>query len=201
MDGTWSTAASATNDEPATHREPISQDGPVPARPRSYMVTFVCAGNICRSPIAEVVVADLVRREGLAGQVKVESAGIGDWHVGERADPRALAVLRAHGFDGSAHRARQLDAVQLRTSDLVIAMDDGNAGVLRAFARTAEDKAKVRLMRSFDPAAGDDADVADPYYGEDAGFTTVIEQVRAAAPGLVDYVRAQLDGTTSSTAP
>jgi protein-tyrosine phosphatase len=184
-------------------RDVIGQDGPVPARPRPFVVTFVCSGNICRSPIAQVVLTELVRRRGLDEHVHVDSAGIGDWHVGERADPRAIAVLRDHGYDGSAHRARQLDPRELATADLVVAMDDGHAGVLRAFGRTPADKAKVRLLRSFDPAAGDDLDVADPYYGEDVGFTTVIEQVKAAAPGLVDYVRKRLngDGPAGSVAP
>lgn len=164
--------------------------GRVPRPPQPFVVTFVCAGNICRSPIAELVVADLLRREGLSALVQVDSAGIGDWHVGEHADPRALAVLKQYGYDGTAHRARQLDQQELASADLVVAMDSGNAGVLTAYARTESDATKVRLLRSFDPAAPpDDLDVADPYYGDDDGFTTVVEQVRAAAPGIVAVVR------------
>lgn len=165
-----------------------------------YVVTFVCAGNICRSPIAELVVADLVHQEGLGDLVVVDSAAIGDWHVGEHADPRALAILTAHGFDGSAHRARQLDPAELRTADLLVAMDSGQAAVLRAYASTPDDKAKVCLLREFAPAPdGHALDVADPYYGDEDDFATVVEQVRAAAPGLVAHVRAAVRSRRAST--
>ncbi len=161
--------------------------------PRPYRVTFVCTGNICRSPMARVVVEGLIREQGLQDQVELDSAAIGDWHVGEGADPRAIAVLSRHGYDGSIHRARQLDPDEISRVDLVIAMDRGHADVLRVWARTPENRAKVRLLRSFDPEAQPlDQDLADPYYGDDEGFKLVLEQVRAAAPGLVAAVREEL---------
>ncbi|GAB2689389.1 low molecular weight protein-tyrosine-phosphatase [Thalassiella azotivora] len=166
-------------------------NAPTPDDP--LVVTFVCTGNICRSPIAEHVLAHALREEGLDDRVRVDSAGLGDWHVGEKADPRARAVLRSGGFDGDGHRARQLDPGELASADLVVALDAGHEGVLRAYARTDAHKAKVRLLRSFDPQAGDDLDVADPYYGDDAGFDTTLAQVRAAVPGLLAWVRAALD--------
>jgi protein-tyrosine phosphatase len=167
----------------------MGEDEKVDAENR-YVVTFVCSGNICRSPIAEFVVADLLEQEGIADRVRVDSAGIGAWHVGHQADPRALTVLKEHGVDGSRHRARQLDGGELATADLLVAMDAGHAEALRRYAGREEDRAKVQLMRSFDPAADpDDLDLADPYYGDDAGFSTTLEQVLAAAPGLVAYVR------------
>ena len=161
--------------------------------PRPYRVTFVCTGNICRSPMARVVVEELIRKQGLEDRVELDSAAIGDWHVGEGADPRALAELRRHGYDGSYHRARQLDPDEISEADLVIAMDRGHADVLRVWARTPENRQKVRLLRSFDAKAQPgDQDLADPYYGEDEGFEVVLEQVRAAAPGLVAVVREEL---------
>ncbi|MFP5346895.1 MAG: low molecular weight protein-tyrosine-phosphatase [Actinomycetes bacterium] len=174
-----------------------------------YTVTFVCSGNICRSPIAEYVVRDLLRREGLADLVRVDSAGIGDWHVGHRADRRALAVLREHGLDASGHRARQLDPDELGTTDLVVAMDGGHARALQRYAQRHHQPAHVRMMRSFDPRLRQDQsggrfdgfppelDVADPYYDEDAAFRNVLEQVRSAAPGLVAEVRRVLSGEPS----
>lgn len=173
---------------------------------RLYTVTFVCSGNICRSPIAEYVVRDLLRREGLADRVRVDSAGIGDWQVGQGADPRALTVLRECGLDGSGHRARQLEPDELGKTDLVVAMDAGHERALQRYAHRHHQPARIRLMRSFDPAlqqgerrdGGSDEgfpaelDVADPYHYEDDAFTTVLEQVRAAAPGLVAEVRAAL---------
>ncbi len=169
-------------------------DGPPPgSSPRPYRVTFVCTGNICRSPIARVVVEELIREQGLEDRVELDSAAIGDWHVGEAADPRALAVLTRHGYDGSFHRARQLEPDEISAADLVIAMDRGHADVLRVWARTQQNRAKVRLLRSFDPGAEPhDQDLADPYYGDDDGFRAVLEQVRAAAPGLVEAVREEL---------
>ena len=168
----------------------MSKDDDVNAA-RLYVLTFVCSGNICRSPIAELVVIDLLEREGMADLVRVDSAGIGDWHVGHGADPRALSVLKGHGVDGSRHRARQLDRSELATADLLVAMDAGHAEALRRYAVGEQDRAKVRLMRSFDPDADpDDLDLDDPYYGDDAGFTTTLEQILAAAPGLVAHVRA-----------
>ena len=163
-----------------------------------YRVTFVCTGNICRSPIAEVVVADALERAGLADRVRVDSAGTAGWHAGDGADPRAVAALRAAGFDGSAHRAREVDRQALATTDLVVALDSGHARDLRRLVPDAADR--VRLLRSFDPGA-DGTDVADPYYGDDAGFTEVVEQVRAAVPGLLAHVRADGRWTGRVTAP
>lgn len=157
-----------------------------------YRVTFVCTGNICRSPIAEVVVRDALGREGLDDRVVVDSAGTGGWHEGDGADPRAVAALEAAGLDGTAHRAREVDRSALGTTDLVVALDSGHARDLRALV-PADRADRVRLLRSFDPDA-DGTDVADPYYGDDAGFTTTVEQVRAAVPGLLAHVRAELDG-------
>jgi protein-tyrosine phosphatase len=160
-----------------------------------YRVTFVCTGNICRSPIAEVVVADALRREGLDDRVVVDSAGTGGWHVGHGADPRAVAALQTAGLDGTAHRAREVDRDALGTTDLVVALDSGHLRDLRRLVPGRADR--VRLLRSFDPGA-DGTDVADPYYGDDAGFTTTVEQVRAAVPGLLAHVRAELDGRVTA---
>lgn len=150
-------------------------------------MTFVCSGNICRSPIAEKVFVAELERAGLADQVEVTSAGTGSWHVGEPADPRAVAVLRAGGYT-DAHVARQLDA-ELLSADLLVALDEGHR---RAIQRLVPEPERVRLLRSFDPAAPDGAEVPDPYYGEDDGFDEVLALVRAAMPGLVEWVRANL---------
>lgn len=156
-----------------------------------YRIAFVCSGNICRSPMAEVVVRTLADKEGLAESLTVESAGTGDWHVGQGADTRALRVLRSRGYDGSTHIARQFDAGNLTSIDLLVALDGGHLRALQALARTAEDRAKIRLLRSFDPDA-DSPDVADPYYGDDTGFAQVLDQVEAAVPGLLAQVRREL---------
>jgi protein-tyrosine phosphatase len=150
-------------------------------------IVFVCTGNICRSPIAEKVFAHELARAGLADGVSVTSAGTGGWHVGGPADDRAAALLRAEGYPHE-HVARQVDAEQLG-ADLIVALDDSHR---RDLQRLVPEPDRVRLLRSFDPDA-DGTDVADPYYGDDAGFTTTVEQVRAAVPGLLAHVRAGLD--------
>jgi protein-tyrosine phosphatase len=145
-------------------------------------VVFVCSGNICRSPIAEKVFAAELERAGLAEGVRVTSAGTGGWHVGDPADERAAAVLRAAGYP-SDHQARQVDADTLG-ADLIVALDDTHR---RALSRAGA--GRVRLLRSFDPAAPERAEVPDPYYGEDAGFDEVLAMIRAAVPGMLDWVR------------
>jgi protein-tyrosine phosphatase len=175
---------------------------PAPRNPSgSYRVSLVCLGNICRSPTAEVVLRDELARAGLAGQVEVDSSGTGNWHLGGPMDPGARAELAARGYDGSAHRARQFDQSWFGDYDLVVAMDRRNLADLRRMApdrATARDR--VRLLRSFDPAAagaagrpgGDpyDGDVPDPYNGSAADYALAFDLVRAAASGLAAQLAA-----------
>ena len=107
---------------------------------RIYKLCVVCLGNICRSPIAEAVIRAELASVGLAGRVSVESAGTGDWHLGEPMDRQARAELTRRGYDGSAHRARQINADWLDQFDLVIAMDASN---LRNLQRMAAGRADI----------------------------------------------------------
>ncbi len=161
-------------------------------------VTMVCTGNICRSPIAEVVARAHVERAGLSGLVHVDSAGIGAWHVGDGADPRAVRVLADHGYDGSAHRARQVTRSWFEGStgpdDLLVAMDAGHHDALSRLRPEGE----IVLLRSFEPGladlpAGDPRlDVPDPYYGDSADFAVVLAMVERAVPGLLDRITRSL---------
>ncbi|MFE2548753.1 low molecular weight protein-tyrosine-phosphatase [Streptomyces sp. NPDC059355] len=154
-----------------------------------YRVCFVCTGNICRSPMAESVFRARVIEAGLDALVEVDSAGTGGWHEGYGADPRTVTVLEAAGYEQS-HRARQFRAPWFAGLDLVIALDAGHLRDLRALAPTPEDAAKVRLLRSYDPAAtAAETDVPDPYYGSLDGFEQCLELVEAASSGLLDAVR------------
>lgn len=154
---------------------------------RPFHVSVVCSGNICRSPIGEKVLQAAFDDAGLAGLVRVTSAGTGDWHVGQQANPRAVRVLAAAGYP-TDHRARQIVAADLDHIDLVLAADRGHLQELRVLTG---DHDKVRLLRSFDPDADAD-DVPDPYYGPDSGFDEVLTMTRAAAPGVVAAVRERL---------
>jgi protein-tyrosine phosphatase len=154
-------------------------------------ILFVCMGNICRSPTAEGVMRALVRDEGLEGQIELDSAGTGGWHAGAPPDERATAAARARGIelDGTARRVTMAD---FRDFDLLVAMDRENERHLMAWAPDPEARAKVRLLREFDPAsaATGDLDVPDPYYGGANGFERVLDLVQAACRGLLDEVRA-----------
>jgi protein-tyrosine phosphatase len=150
-----------------------------------YRVTFVCTGNICRSPMAEHIFRHHAEQEGL--DVEVDSSGTGHWHVGDPADERAVAVLRRAGYR-SSHRARQFEASWFDRYDLILALDRGHRTDLLRLAPDEEARRKIRLLREFDPRARD-LDVADPYYSRDSAFDEVREQIEAAVPGLLDHVR------------
>lgn len=134
--------------------------------------------------MAAIVFVEHLRRAGLAEKVQVSSAGTGGWHIGEPADERACRTLTAHGYDPE-HVAAQVDAEHLG-ADLLLCADSGHARKLRG--RVA-DPERVRLLRSFDPAAPEGAEVPDPYYGGADGFTDVLKMVEASMPGLLDWVR------------
>lgn len=157
-------------------------------------VTFVCTGNICRSPIGEIVLRDQLAALGLGNSVEVTSAGTGDWHIGEPADRRAQETLRKHGHDSAGHRARQFGPEDFADADLVVALDRSHERTLRALARTAADQEKIRLLLSFDAeaAATGKSDVADPYFGSIDDFETTYDVVTTANLGLVHHLRERL---------
>jgi protein-tyrosine phosphatase len=166
----------------------VREDGIVPV----YRVCFVCSGNICRSPTAEVVFRRLVEEAGLADAVHVDSAGMGDWHTGADADERAVAALRRRGYAVGRHCARQIEAADLERNDLVVALDSDHARSLRRMAPDARTAGKVRLLRSFDPAADGHLDVPDPYYGGQHAFDHVLDLIEEGCRGLLGELRGAL---------
>jgi protein-tyrosine phosphatase len=152
-------------------------------------VSFVCLGNICRSPTAEAVMRHLVREAGLEGKIEIESAGTGDWHLGEPRDRRSLEVGRRRGMPLSG-TARQFQRPDFGRLDYVLAMDRQNLAALERLAPDPAARAKVHLLRSFDPRSDpEDSEVPDPYYGGDAGFDRVIDICEAACRGLLEHLR------------
>jgi protein-tyrosine phosphatase len=151
---------------------------PEPRRPGTYRVVLVCLGNICRSPMAHVVLEERLADAGLADRVEVTSSGTGGWHVGDPMDRRAAATLTAAGYDASRHRARQWAETDADDADLVLAMDQQNLADLGGPSE------RVRLFRDFDPLEPG-SDVPDPYYGGDSGFEEVLAMVERTAAALV----------------
>jgi protein-tyrosine phosphatase len=151
---------------------------------------FVCLGNICRSPTAEGVMRGLVAREGLEDEIEIDSAGTGAWHVGSAPDSRATAAAMGRGVTLEG-QARKVIPGDFEEFDLILAMDGSNLHDLRELAGDDEQRAKVHLLREFDPASEgeSDLDVPDPYYGGERGFQDVFDFVQAACEGLLAQIR------------
>lgn len=150
-------------------------------------VLFVCMGNICRSPIAQGVFENVLRREGMEGDVSVDSAGTGRWHVGAPPDERALSAASIHGLDMSSQRARQVRPEDCENFDYILTMDEENYHTVAALCRGS---AVVRPFLDFAPDSPE-REVPDPYYGGPDGFEIVIDLVEEASEGLLEDIREQ----------
>jgi protein-tyrosine phosphatase len=159
-------------------------DAPRPA------ILFVCLGNICRSPLAEAAMRAELAAAGM--DARVDSAGTGDWHIGHPPDPRAIAEAARQGHDITGYQARQVVAADFTAFDHIIALDRSNLANLRALA-PANATAQLTLLLDHVPGrAGQD--VADPYYGDAAGFAVTWGDVTAGARALVAMLAVQRSG-------
>ncbi|MDX6615686.1 MAG: low molecular weight protein-tyrosine phosphatase [Solirubrobacterales bacterium] len=150
-------------------------------------ILFVCLGNICRSPTAEAVMRGLLAEAGLEGEIEVESAGTGDWHIGEPPDRRSVAAAADRGVElgGSS---RQVTPADFGRFDLLIAMDRFNRDDLVAMAPDPAAESRVRMLREFGDGA--EIDVPDPYDGGAGGFAEVLEIVERNCTALLEELRA-----------
>ncbi|AJT42017.1 low molecular weight protein-tyrosine-phosphatase [Psychromicrobium lacuslunae] len=156
-----------------------------------YRIVTVCTGNICRSPMAEVI----LRQAFQDSEVELDSAGTTDWERGSPIDPRAISVLEKHNVEiGSGHQARKFQPEDFVTSDLILALDTDHFDWLQRHAPSATNS-EIRLLREFDPAA-DKADlgIADPWYGDLSDFEETYRLITAALPGVVEYVQTSAAG-------
>jgi protein-tyrosine phosphatase len=152
---------------------------------RPPSVLFVCLGNICRSPLAEAAMRDAAARAGI--EVRVDSAGTGDWHAGNPPDPRAVAVAARYGIDISGCRARRVRGDDFRSFDQILALDPQNLRDLLAIA-PGDTSAKLGLLMDAVPGRKGQG-VRDPYYGGEADFEAAWRDVREAAAALVGVLR------------
>ena len=173
---------------------------PPPREPGApYRVCLVCLGNICRSPMAETVLRAALAEAGLDGAVVVDSAGTGDWHIGQPMNSAARAALATRGYDGSAHRARQIEPSWLARRDLVLAMDARNLADLRRMAG-ASGSDRIRLFGEVGGLGGrdgrdqaDGAEIPDPYGGNAAEFGYVLDLLGSAAPVIAVRLARRLE--------
>lgn len=147
-------------------------------------VLFVCLGNICRSPLAEAVFADLVRKKGLKNKLETDSCGTAAYHVGDNPDPRTIDVATKHKIPVN-HVGRQLHSSDFSSFDFIVAMDKSNYQNIAAINSASN---KIHLMRDFD-SVGKGLDVPDPYYGADDGFEEVFQIVNRCSPNLLKFVQ------------
>jgi len=156
---------------------------------RAWRILFVCMGNICRSPTAEGMLRQRLVEAGLDARVAVDSCGTGDWHIGKPPDPRALQAAADRGIDLGGLRGRQLTVEDFMRFDEILVMDADN--LERALAlRPVGSKARVSRLLSY--AGQPDADVPDPYFGGEAGFQQVLDQLELAVEGLATSLRQRL---------
>lgn len=149
----------------------------------SRRILFVCTGNICRSPIADVIASTLNDDD----RFSFASAGTASWHVGEPMDPRAAAVLSDHGFDPSRHRAQHATKAILEHHDIILGLDRKHLQILRG--QVDHGSIRLELLRSFDPGSGGQHDIADPYYGQDPGFVECFDTVHTSVRGLLEALQ------------
>lgn len=165
-----------------------------------WTIMTVCTGNICRSPMAEIVLRTEVERRGLSDRVRVQSSGVSDEEYGNPIDRRAVRVLRERGYEiPSHHFAHRIGADEIEQTDVFLPMTVSH---MRALLRQlpASRRDAVKMYRSFDPQVkplhGEDAaalDLADPWYGGTHEFEVAIDQIEQAAPYIVDWVEQQLE--------
>jgi protein-tyrosine phosphatase len=155
---------------------------------RKTRVLFVCLGNICRSPTAEGVLRQLVKEAGLTNAVEVDSAGTGDYHIGEKPDPRACWAASRRGYDLSSLRARQVTVRDFQDFDYVLAMDEQNLRALQGIA-PPEYAHKLRMLTDF--CSSGECGIPDPYIGGPEGFDRVLDIVEEGAQGLLRHIRSE----------
>lgn len=168
-------------------------------------ICFVCTGNICRSPMAEVILRQLVEEAGFAADFSISAAGTGEWHVGEQADPRTREALERAGYSGAPSRARRFELAWFDDYDLLITFDRGQRRILRSWAPTPDDRALIRPLLSFLDGGPPDDEVLDPYYGSEELFDQVRDQIadacRALLAQMIPVVQAAKAGRRSHLSP
>ncbi len=163
--------------------------------PAPYRVLFVCLGNICRSPAAEIIFNAVAAKHGLSGLVKADSCGTASYHTGSKPDHRMLAALERAGYSYGGHRARTFRRADFTDFDLIIPQDEYNERDILALARNETDAAKVRGMWQWFGAEETESSVPDPYYGGPAGFDAVVALLTRSMEKLIESTKDEIRRT------
>ncbi len=168
----------------------------------TYTVMTVCTGNICRSPMGEIILRHFFDERGLSDRVAVESSGVSDEEWSHPIDPRAVRVLRERGYGDETprdHFAHRISRDEIERTDLFLPMTASHMHALKRQLPEAK-RSQVRMYRSFDPdlptpkpGREDEIDLVDPWYGGQREFEVAIDQIERVAPYIVDWVADQLD--------
>lgn len=152
-------------------------------------VLFVCMGNICRSPIAQGIFEKLIEDKGLQDKFEVDSAGLGDWHIGLPPDERAIKAAALRGYDISRQRCRQVNKDDYKNFDYILTMEKIQVFNLeRARPNNTEfNRAKIQIINDYIPNAAFD-EVPDPYFGGDEGFEMVIDMLEVGVENFLSFV-------------
>lgn len=169
----------------------------------TYRIMTVCTGNICRSPMAEVVVRAALQQAGLGDEVEVFSTGTSSEEHGHPIDRRAQRVLTENGYEPGPHRARRVTTSDIADADLILAATNWHARTLRRLADGDDDLTRrIVMLRAFDPelvaevghkAPESAFDLDDPWYGGYEDFVQTLELIEAATPGIIEHVKRELD--------
>ncbi|MHC4996651.1 MAG: low molecular weight protein-tyrosine-phosphatase [Planctomycetota bacterium] len=146
-------------------------------------VLFVCMGNICRSPTGEGVMRKVVADRGVSNRIEVDSAGTIGFHMGEPADARMRQAASRRGYNLDS-RARQIEAADLDTFDLIVAMDRENLAGIHRLENGNDHAHKIKLLSEYLDDTWE-IDVPDPYYGGESGFEHVMDMIEEACPAIL----------------
>ncbi len=160
-------------------------------KPSPQRVLFVCLGNICRSPAAEIIFRQIVEEAGLAESFVIDSCGTASYHTGQKPDRRMLAALERAGYAWGGHRARTFRREDFSRFELIIPQDESNREDILILARNAGDAARVQPMKKWFPEDCQESGVPDPYYGGAAGFDAVVALLEASCTRLLAELTSQ----------
>lgn len=176
----------------SVHTKSQEKDQPKLIKKRLCRVLFVCLGNICRSPAAEIIFNTAVCQHGLKENILADSCGTASYHTGQKPDDRMLAALQRAGFRYGGHRARTFSLADFQRFDLIIPQDESNRNNLTTLARNETDRMRIIPMSHWFPKEAPYREVPDPYYGNASDFDVVVRLLQQSMLPLLSFIQADI---------